>query len=74
MLLLLSAVAAMVFFILGRGLYVGSEMASRPTPEGRRYYQICLYLYPGRLRRAIGGEGDTIEEALRTHSCSLIDR
>lgn len=74
MLVLVSAVAASVYFVLGRGIYIGSELAVRPAPEGRRYYQQCLYLYPGRIRHAIVGEGATANEAQQNHACSLLDR
>ena len=74
MLVLVSAVVAAAYFVLGRGIYIGSELAVRPTPEGRHFYQVCRYLYPGRIRNAIVGEGATANEAQQTHACSLLDR
>jgi len=74
LLLLVWAVAAAIYFLLGQGIYIGSQLAVKPTPDGRRYYQVCRYLYPGRIRNAIVGEGATANEAQRNHSCSLLDR
>jgi len=74
LLLLVWAVAAAIYFLLGQGIYIGSELAVRPAPDGRRFYQECLYLYPGRIRHAIVGEGATANEAQSGRSCPLLDR
>lgn len=74
LLLLVWAVVAAIYFFLGQGIYIGSQLAMKPTPDGRRFYQVCQYLYPGRIRNAIVAEGTTANEAQQIHSCSLLDR